>query len=1043
MPKTIVYSLSIHPVLQCHIPIAYVVNTDKEGLLGMMVRKATPEVVASFHTLPDDEINKKCLSICEEMTDENLRIRFIKSKRMTIAKLMAEPKSSKAAKSAISRQVNEFLQLIREYSLPLCLNVERKTKLESKRITVHNQFLSPLLRFEKSDGGINYTLLLAMAGQDGWHPASMDSHMVCDQPGWAIFDNRLFQLEHINGNKLKPFLKKKTVVIPNHLSHTYLEKFVYGLIAKVQVDVSGFELKEHIEKPKAILKAREDFIAENWILDLLFDYGEDTFHYWAKEDKRTRLIYGKNHSVSFSVTRRQDDIEEAIVKSILPLGVTVDQTKRLVFSQSETEPFHALHWLQQNKTKLEKQDISVELPSINNHSLSEHQVKISVSQIEDNDWFDIKAVITIGNLQVPFTELIDHIKNNNRVFELENDEMFIIPQEWMTQYASLARFAKIDKDKVTILKSQFGLLQDDENGNDDSLRIYEAPSEDIIFTPSALLKATLRPYQLSGIQWLINHQENGLGCCLADDMGLGKTVQTIAAILYAIENQNENDNDNIDGGHNDHELENKNQNKDENDSGPSESILKQQLNAAQQITPAKQLDLFGLPLPESVEAPIIKASSYKPLAETNNKIETNSTLNIQHSTLNKRSTLIIMPASLLFNWQAEFNKFAPHLFIKKHAGPKRDKTSQTLLSHDVILTSYQTALRDIDLLTSVEWMYVILDESQYIKNPASKIFTAIQSLQADHKISLSGTPIENSLSDLWAQMQFINPEILGSLSFFKKHFQKPIEKEQDESLIDELKSLTKAFLLRRTKKEVLTDLPEKTEQILYCQMSTAQAEEYESEKSSTRNMILQSDISDPQVKMQILSSLLRLRQLANHPVLYKSDYTRESGKFDIIKESLEKVRKSGQKALIFSSFTKHLDLVGKYLNNHNIPFVSLTGKTSQPNRQKAVKSFQDNFDIPFFLISIKAGGTGLNLTAANYVFILDPWWNPFVEEQAIARAHRIGLKHPLSVIKLISKDSIEEKIIKLQQKKLKLSEEFIDTGEKMSWTKEELGYLLE
>jgi len=208
-------------------------------------------------------------------------------------------------------------------------------------------------------------------------------------------------------------------------------------------------------------------------------------------------------------------------------------------------------------------------------------------------------------------------------------------------------------------------------------------------------------------------------------------------------------------------------------------------------------------------------------------------------------------------------------------------------------------------------------------------------------------------------------------------------------------------------------------------------------------MIMQSDLSDPQVKMQVLSSLLKLRQLANHPILCKADFKQESGKFEIIKESLEKVRKSGQKALIFSSFTKHLDLVGEYLDSQDIPFVQLTGKTSQKNRQNAVKTFQGNPDIPFFLISIKAGGTGLNLTAANYVLILDPWWNPFVEEQAIARAHRIGLEHPLSVIKLISSDSIEEKIIKLQQKKLQLSEEFIDTGEKMSWTKEELGYLLE
>lgn len=1022
MPKAIVYSLSNHPVLHCYIPSPFVCNIDKAGALGTMLKKATPEVIASFQSLEYNEVNQRCLRICEDLSDEGLQNRFIKTKRSSINKLLADDKTAKPIQAAIDKQVNEILELISKHKLPLCLDIKRKTKLEKLRILCDEVALSPILKFVKTPTGIEYTLGLESDDQSIWHPADMDAQMICNQPGWVILDKKLFRLQHINGNKLKPFLKKKSVIIPDHLSHTYLEKFVYHLIAKVKVELNGFELIQHTESPKAILKAREDFISDSWILDLLFTYGSETFHYWAKEDKRTRLHYEKDNSISFSMTKRQESAEEAIIALLKQYGITVDKTKRLVFADAPQDPFHALNWLRINKDSIESHHISIELPKINDHTLSFDEPDIALSQIEDNDWFDVKAVISIGNQQVPFHELISYIKNNNRVFEMENGEAFIIPLEWMSQYASLARWAKVEDKKVSILKSQYGLLQEESSTDDDSMRIYAVAPENVEFTISPLLKTTLRPYQHAGVQWLINHQHNGLGCCLADDMGLGKTIQTIAAILHAFENQSEKQN----------ESENQNQSENQNEKQNQNGTLEVD-NLSVTIIPT-QLDLFGEAFAEPVVQKVLKTKTRKERAEKSRAP--------RQSIGQARSSLIIMPSSLLFNWKSEIKKFAPHLFVKQHIGPQRATSIESLITHDIILTSYQTALRDIDLLAGIEWQYVVLDESQYIKNQASKIFSAIQQLPANHKLSLSGTPIENSLSDLWSQMQFINPDILGSYSFFKKHFQKPIEKDKDESLIDELKSLTRPFLLRRTKEEVLTDLPDKTEQIIYCEMSKEQAAAYETEKSSTRNLILQSDLSDPQVKMQVLSSLLRLRQLANHPILYKSDYAEESGKFEIIKESLEKVRKSGQKALVFSSFTKHLDLVGNFLDSSQIPFVSITGKTSQKNRQKAVRAFQDNSEIPFFLISIKAGGTGLNLTAANYVLILDPWWNPFVEEQAIARAHRIGLQHSLSVLKLISKDSIEEKILKLQQKKLNLSKEFIDAGDKMNWTKEELGYLL-
>jgi len=263
-------------------------------------------------------------------------------------------------------------------------------------------------------------------------------------------------------------------------------------------------------------------------------------------------------------------------------------------------------------------------------------------------------------------------------------------------------------------------------------------------------------------------------------------------------------------------------------------------------------------------------------------------------------------------------------------------------------------------------------------------------------------------------------------------------------LLEELKQLTKPYILRRTKSQVLKDLPEKSEQVIYCDMTKQQEKLYEKEKSAARNLLLQSDVSDPQTKMQIFTSLLRLRQLANHPVLYKEQYKHDSGKFEVLVENLQTIHRAGHKALIFSSFTGHLDLVADHLKSKEIPFAILTGKTTQKDRQRAVEAFQlEDSKIQFFLISIKAGGTGLNLTAADYVYILDPWWNPFVENQAIARAHRIGLEHPLTVVRYITKDSIEEKIQLLQSRKRALSDDVLGENERPDWNKEEFGYLLE
>ena len=390
--------------------------------------------------------------------------------------------------------------------------------------------------------------------------------------------------------------------------------------------------------------------------------------------------------------------------------------------------------------------------------------------------------------------------------------------------------------------------------------------------------------------------------------------------------------------------------------------------------------------------------------------------------------LVILPASLVYNWHGEIKKYAPSLHVLRYTGPGRKKVSATLFTFDVILTTYQTAVSDLDFLKTFDFNYLVLDESQQIRNKDSKVFRSLNQLSARHKISLSGTPIENSLSDLWAQMEFINPEILKTYSFFKNNYQIPIEKNRDENAIKELKLLVDPFILRRTKEQVAKDLPDLIETIHYSEMSVPQARMFEKEKSAARNFLLSLDRNHGKFKFHVLSTLLKLRQIANHPVIVDASYKDESGKFEDIKDRLSTIIKSGHKVLVFSSFLSHLRLLESWLDTCSYNYVKLTGSMNSDERQKAVHDFQSKDNIQIFLLSIKAGGTGLNLTAADYVFILDPWWNPFIEKQAIARAHRIGRQNNVFVTRFISKNSIEEKILLLQSKKKTLSDDIIEDG---------------
>lgn len=410
----------------------------------------------------------------------------------------------------------------------------------------------------------------------------------------------------------------------------------------------------------------------------------------------------------------------------------------------------------------------------------------------------------------------------------------------------------------------------------------------------------------------------------------------------------------------------------------------------------------------------------------------------------KRPSLVIMPTTLLYNWQLEAKKFTKLTYIE-YRGANRKRLIEAFDYNDVIFASYGVIRQDIELLKKYQFNYVILDEAQAIKNPSSGVAQAVHELRSRHRLTLTGTPIENTTLDLWSQMAFVNPGLLGTSEYFKDEFQNPIEKNQDTDKLKKLGLIIKPFMLRRLKSQVAKDLPPKIEQIDYCEMTPEQEKEYEQLKAQYRNEIIRymeaGDIAKSNVF--ILEGLTKLRQVANHPRLIDKNFLGESGKLNNVLHRLESIISEGSKVLIFSQFVGHLDIVREYVKERKWKHSYLTGEVYE--RQQQVEKFQNKENVQIFLISLRAGGVGLNLTAAEYVFMLDPWWNPAIEAQAIDRAHRIGQKNTVFIYKFITRHTVEEKILALQATKKQLAEDLIVADENFvkSLSQEDLLQLLE
>jgi len=940
------FDVSFDKNLNTYLPTSYVVEDTND--IKYLDKKATSGILKSFGIVFDDldSNSKKILTACESLKPEFIFKKFsakIKSAK-TIADLQKDSKIEFAIRQHLQLNLDCFYTLIVKEQFPLSINMSAEKDFFRSRVNSEPRSFEPQIQFDKHDAGITYSLSLK-ENETTFLPMNSSVDVLLDEPGWLIIDKKLGQLKDLNSKKLSPFLTKKSIEIPSKLVDNYFKNFIPEIAKKIDIQATGFEIELRDTIISCTIQPVYDFFKNCYYLNLFFDYNGYSF-----DSGKTK----KTHSfVDFSIINEPKIIqfkrsadEILYTNKLVEIGLTKIKNELLGLN-SETEisdPYTNIQFVIDRKEELENLGFTIQNLKLESKEIITGNHTVSASKETTGDWFDIKIIITVGTYTINFSEIIPNIKSKERLFLLPDANYFLIPLEWFSKYSSLAKLAKTEDGNLLLRKSNFTALDAIPEIKNDIEPIYEAE-----YVASDLLKATLRPYQIDGVKWLLGHFNSNLGACLADDMGLGKTLQTLAVLV----------------------------------------AVQEQLGFTTKTT---NFDLFQ-----------------------------NETT-VQREPL---KTLIVLPSSLVFNWYNEAAKFTPHFSKMQYVGNDRKLLASRLDSCDLIFTSYSIVHRDISILEKYNFRYLILDESQYIKNKNSKIFKAINKIKTYNKIALSGTPIENSLDDLWSQMEFINPEILGSYNFFAENFKIPIEKKQDENSLSELKNLIQPYILRRTKEQVLKDLPELTEQIYYCDMDPEQEKLYEQEKSKARNFLLKTDGSSPD-KISIINTLMKLRQLSNHPKMVDQESEIDSGKYIAVTNYLETLVKEKQKTIIFSSFVTNLNFYTTWCKENKITFCEITGETPASKREQQVKLFQEKEEPLLFFISLKAGGVGLNITKASYVLFLDPWWNPFAEKQGVGRAHRIGQLNKVNVIRFISKNTVEEKIIKLQENKKLLSDSLLE-----------------
>ena len=630
------------------------------------------------------------------------------------------------------------------------------------------------------------------------------------------------------------------------------------------------------------------------------------------------------------------------------------------------------------------------------------QVTVAVSS--GIDWFELHGDVTFdGGLRASLPQLLSALRKGESVVRLDDGTYGLLPEEWLKKYAGLAGLGETDGDSIKFSNRQIGFLdallsalpeaRADETFSRARDELMRFGGVQAIQPPDTFI-GVLRQYQMEGLGWMAFLRKFGFGGILADDMGLGKTVQVLAL------------------------LEARRREAVANAAGGDASAKSQAADGAG----GNGEEAGNGKLPDPTTPPPHHPATPVPL----------------HA-----PSLVVAPRSLVFNWKAEAEKFSPALRVLDHTAVDRVRSADHFRNFDLILTTYGTLRRDMSYFKDIRFDYAILDEAQAIKNASSESAKAARLIQADHRLALSGTPVQNHLGELWSLFDYLNPGMMGGVGVFRDLSADSANK--DATARELLARSLRPFILRRTKEQVAKDLPEKLEQTLICELDKDQRKLYDELRDHYRTSLLDRVAKEGmnKAKIMVLEALLRLRQAACHPGLIDKTRSAEpSAKLEVLMDHLAELVAEGHKVLVFSQFTTLLGIVRQRLDKDGTVYEYLDGRTK--DRQERVERFQTDEACKLFLISLKAGGVGLNLTAAEYVFLLDPWWNPAVEAQAIDRAHRIGQTRRVFAYRLIAKDTVEEKVIQLQQSKKDLADAIINADNSLirGLSREDLEMLL-
>ena len=880
----------------------------------------------------------------------------------------------KIVRPIFEKKLVKVLELIKNY--PLYWS-GKTGQAQGELVKYSEEQASVLFHFRRDEEGTNY---FATIKHNNEKVAFYDneSEIISDNPAWLLTPNKLlFFPKNIDGRKIKPFLTKKHIHIDPHQEDSYMDKFVKPLLENHDVFAKGVQILTEQLPAKPVIRLNRMFQDKQYI-SLYFQYGDWNFPFHT--DKKVNVsLERKENDFIFHRIKRSLSLEADKIAFLRELGLENVEGSLFCLPGAE-QNYELITWLNSNCEILLRNGFQIDQEQAETRFYL-GAVSLDVKLKKGADWFDVLAVVRFGAFEIPFIKLRKNILDKKREFVLPNGEVAILPDEWFTRFGKIAHLADVEGDCFRVRHIHFSLLEDlsefvdveiAKSGWENLMKDHAIPDYPL---PDGV-NADLRHYQKEGYNWIRFLFEHRIGPLLADDMGLGKTLQTLAVIKHI-----------------------------------------SQLPQAEFMNPDATAET---PAGNALSTP--QMDVFSPATEM-----LNGEMDTEALAENKFPCLVVAPKSLLYNWQSEAAKFCPGLKTMIYSGIGRHRLLGKFNQADLVIMSYGTMRNDIEELEKMQFRLVVIDESQAIKNPTSLTSRSLLKVNAKYRLALTGTPIENTLLDVWSQMNFLNRGLLGSYGYFEKNFIRPIEKTSDVRQTVELKRILDPFVLRRTKKQVAKELPPKIEKVHYCEMTPEQAECYEKVKSQYRNEILEhvSQVGMARSRLKIFNGLMHLRQLALNPLLKEDDFEGQSGKDDEIRRMLQRALEGGHKILLFSQFVSYLAVFEEMLQADGIPYSYLDGSMDEKERVAAIDRFQENPEVKVFLLSLRAGNSGLNLTAADYVFLADPWWNPFTMRQAEDRAHRIGQDKTVFSYKFITKNTIEEKILALQQRKTSLAESII------------------